>query len=366
MRVLWFTWKDRAHPSAGGAEIVNEELAKRLVAHGHEVVFLVGGFKGSLHEEFRDGFRIIRIGNKWSLYFRAYQYYKKHLKNWSDIVIDEVNTIPFFAKFYAKQKNILFVHQLCRGVWFHEMSFPLNIFGYILEPLYLRLLNDRQVVTISESTKKDLMKYGFKEWNISIISEGIEMAPIKDIYSIQKFEKPTILFLGTVRPMKRANHVFRAFEILKKDIPDAKLIIAGKIDSVCGRKLIRGIERSPFSSSVRYIGPISKEEKAELLQKVHILAVTSVKEGWGLVVTEANSQGTPAVVYNVDGLRDAVKNNQTGLVCDQNTPEYLARNIVKVLKDLMLYKSFRKRAWEWSKKINFDNSYKQFVGIINE
>ena len=181
MKILWLTWKDKKNPLAGGAEVVNEELAKRLVTDGHEVIFLVGGFTGGTSEETKDGFKIIRCGNRWSVYFKAYQYYKKNLKDWSDLVIDEVNTIPFFAKFYVKQKNILFVHQLCRQIWFYQMFFPLSLVGYLLEPIYLWLLRDRKVITVSESTKRDLIKFGFKKENISIISEGIEIEPVTNL-----------------------------------------------------------------------------------------------------------------------------------------------------------------------------------------
>ena len=62
MKILWFTWKDRKNPLAGGAEVVNEELAKRLVVDGHEVIFLVGSFTGAAQEEQKDGYKIIRVG----------------------------------------------------------------------------------------------------------------------------------------------------------------------------------------------------------------------------------------------------------------------------------------------------------------
>ena len=38
------------------------------------------------------------------------------------------------------------------------MFFPLNIIGYLIEPLYLRLLNNKKVITVSESTKNDLLR----------------------------------------------------------------------------------------------------------------------------------------------------------------------------------------------------------------
>ena len=114
MKILWFTWKDVKNPLSGGAEAVNEELAKRLIKDGHQVIFLVAGFPGGLSEEKINGYTIIRLGNRWTVYWKAYKYYKKNLIGWADLVIDEVNTIPFFTKYYIKEKNILFVHQLCR------------------------------------------------------------------------------------------------------------------------------------------------------------------------------------------------------------------------------------------------------------
>jgi glycosyltransferase involved in cell wall biosynthesis len=129
---------------------------------------------------------------------------------------------------------------------------------------------------------------------------------------------------------------------------------------------MRLIDTSKYKKDIIYFGKVKKEKKIELLQKTHLLCVSSVKEGWGLIVTEANSQGTPAIVYDVDGLRDSVKNNKTGLICQKNTPENLAKNIIKLLNDREKYQNLRINAWQWSKEINFDNSYKQFKSIINE
>lgn len=364
MKILWLTWKDRKHPYAGGAELVNEELAKRLVKDGNEVIFLVSGFQGGQVEEIKEGFKVVRLGNRWTVYWKAYRYYKQYLENWPDLVIDEVNTIPFFAKFYVKQRNILFVHQLCREIWFYQMPLPLSVIGYILEPVYLWLLRDGKVVTVSESTKKDLMRFGFKSENIDIISEGIELEPVENLESIVKHDKPTMLSLGSIRPMKRTNHIVKAFELAKKSIPELRLIVAGEATGKYGQKTVEMIRKSPYADSIEYLGKIDKEKKIELLQKSHVLCVTSVKEGWGLVVTEANSQGTPAVVYNVDGLRDAVKNNETGLITEDNTPQGLSSKIIKVLQDENLYKSLRTDAYNWSKQITFERSHKDFINII--
>jgi len=123
-KILWFTWKDRKNPAAGGAELINEAMAELLAKEGYEVIFLVAGFKGAKPEETINNYKIIRLGSRWSVYWKAYRYYKKHLQGWADLVIDEVNTMPFFCKFFVKEKKILLIHQLCREIWFYQMFFP--------------------------------------------------------------------------------------------------------------------------------------------------------------------------------------------------------------------------------------------------
>jgi glycosyltransferase involved in cell wall biosynthesis len=364
MKILWFTWKDKKNPLAGGAEIVNEELAKRLVRNGNEVVFIVGGFKNCISEEIIDGYKVIRLGNRLSVYFSAYKYYKKNLMGWPDLVIDEINSIPFFCKFYVKEKNIVFVQQLCREIWFYQVSFPFNLIGYLLEPIYLWLLRNSKLITGSESTKRDLMKYGFREGNIKIISEGIEIKPVLNLKEIKKFDYPTILSLGSIRSMKRTGHIIAAFELAKRELKNLCLIIAGDASNGYGRRIIKKVLNSGYQESITYMGKVDLEKKVELLQRSHLVIVTSVKEGWGLVVTEANSQGTPAVAYNVDGLRDSVRQDYTGIICRENTPKDLAKNIIDLLNNEEKYQYLRENAWRWSKEINFDTSYRNFIEAL--
>ncbi len=364
MRVLWFTWRDRRHPLAGGAEIVNEELAKRLAGDGHEVRFLVGGFPDGVAHEWRDGLEIIRLGNRWTVYWRAYRYYRKHLVGWPSLVIDEVNTVPFFAKWYVRERNILFVHQLARDVWFSEIFFPLNVIGYVLEPLYLRFLSDRRVATVSESTKRDLMRCGFSAERIVVIPQGIAMTPIADPALVEKFPQPTMLAFGAIRPMKRTAHVVRAFEIAKRTLPSLQLVVAGDASSRYGRRVLRMIAASPHCADITVYGNVDDATKANLLQKSHVLCMASVKEGWGLVVSEAASQGTPAVVYDADGLRDSVRDGETGLLCEKNAPEAMAAQVVWLLSDPQKYAILRQNAWLAAKGLSFDDSYAAFSRFL--
>jgi glycosyltransferase involved in cell wall biosynthesis len=359
------TWKDLKHPQAGGAELINEEIAKRLVRDGHEIILLVANFSGGDREELRDGYKVIRLGNRYTVYWNSYRYYTKNLRGWADLVIDEMNTIPFFCKFYVRERNILLAYQLCREIWFYQMKFPLSLIGYMLEPIYLWLLRDSHVITESESTKKDMLHYGFIIEKISVIPIGITAKPLESLDGIEKFARSTLLSLGSIRAMKRTLDQIQAFEIAKKDMPDLQLKIAGNASDSYGKKVLDRIIVSDHAHDIEYLGCVSEAQKTELMQKSHFILVTSVKEGWGLIVTEANSQGTPAVVYDVDGLRDSVRESETGILSKENSPEGMADAISQGLQHTERYMQLRKNAWLWSRELTLENCYLEFVRKAN-
>ena len=366
MKVLWLSWKDRTHPEAGGAEVVKDELCKRLIADGHQVTQLVGGYPGAEGEVNHDGIRVIRVGGFYTVYFLAPFYYFRHLRNWADIIIEEVNTAPFGTPYlYPKKqstKRFLFIHQLTREIWFYEkIPFPFTYFFYYLEPVLLWLQRTMQVITISESTKNDLKQYGFQDINIHIISEGLkDVTPISSLDAIQKYDRPTLLSFSAMRPMKRTLDIIKAFEIAKQSIPDLQLLIAGDDSGAYVTECKTYIASSPHKNDITVLGRVSQKKKFELMQKSHLHASCAIREGWGLTITEANSQGTPAVAYDTPGLRDSIRSGVTGVLTRESTPASLADAMVSILKDPEQYATLRRRAWEWSHDITFDQSYTDF------
>jgi glycosyltransferase involved in cell wall biosynthesis len=68
-----------------------------------------------------------------------------------------------------------------------------------------------------------------------------------------------------------------------------------------------------LEAQVVFTGSLAEPEKNAQLMQAHVLLHTSVREGWGLNVIEANALGTPAVVYPVAGLVDSTVHGETGL-----------------------------------------------------
>lgn len=368
MNIFWLSWKDIKHHLAGGAEVVTDQILSRLATNGHKVTLLTSGYENASNKDEINGYEVLRMGNRLTVYREVRKYLKK-LTTRPDLLIEEVNTIPFFSQWVLpKTRRYLFFHQLARQIWFYQMFFPLSLFGYLLEPIYLRLLNKNLAITVSNSTKKDLMRHGFKVENISIISEGITLTPIPDLKRVKKYDKLTVLSLGAVRAMKRTLEQIKAFEFAKEQLPELEMIVAGSTNDKYGQKVKDYAQRSRFKDSIQLLGRIDESKKLEVMRRCHVLLVTSTKEGWCLVVTEANSQGTPAVVYNVDGLRDSVQENITGLISPKNQPKLMAGLLVLILKDQKRYERIRQKAWEESRKITFEQCYRDFiksVGILD-
>jgi glycosyltransferase involved in cell wall biosynthesis len=370
MNILWITWKDKGHPEAGGAEVVCFELCKRLIADGHTVTLLTTTYSGAAAEGPIPGLHVIRKGSsRYTHPFQALWHYIRHLRNRYDAVIEEINGgAPYFAVFFGRRKpRYLLYHQLARVNWLYEIPQPLAWIGYFVAvPLATRLLSLSRVpvITVSESTRAELAKFGLAPQRTRIISEGLSNEPLKTLASITKFTSPTVLSHGSMRAMKRTLDQIKAFELAKKQIPELQMKISGSSSGPYGQAVLRYIETSPYKDDIEYLGRTTDEQKLELMQKCHAILVTSVEEGWGLIISEANSQGTPAVVYDVAGLRDSVRHNETGLVTAEN-PAGLADGIVSLFKDTARYEALRRAAWTWSKTLTFDQSYKDLKAIMN-
>ncbi len=369
MNILWLTWKDSDHPDAGGAELVARELCGRLVRDGHSVTLLTCGYGDASASQMKDGVQIIRVGSSRYMHsFQALLYYFRHLRDRFDVLIEEVNGgAPYFSVLFEKRANkFMLYHQLARVNWLYEIKRPLSYLGYYgLVPSATKLasLARAPVITVSESTKQVLAGHGFRPENTHIISEGLAIEPIESLGQVKKFRQPTLLSFGAMRAMKRTLDHIAAFEAAKKQLPDLQLKIAGKADGLYGRKVLERINASPFTDDMEYLGMVSRDDKIRLMQQSHLILQTAVEEGWGLTITEAASQGTPAVAYDVSGLRDSIKHNSTGILTPEN-PQVLGKGAAELLTDKSKYDRLRTAAWEWSKQITFDQSYKDFKTVL--
>lgn len=296
MRILICNWRDLEHPAAGGSEVYAHEVARRWVAAGHHVTQFSAAVSGLPATDERDGVTIIRGGSRLGVYAAARRWYRTVGRGRFDLVVDLVNTRPFgCARWVRDAPVVALAHQVCREIWFSEFPLPVAALGrWVAEPLWLRGLRDVPVLTVSPSSRESLLQYGLRR--VEVIGVGGVAAARPDV---PRETKPTIVFVGRLAANKRPAHALAAFELVRDRYPDARLWMVGD-----------GPERDRLqakrSAGVRFFGRVDRTLRDHLVARAHVLVVTSVREGWGMVVDEAAAVGTPTVGYDCPGLRDSI------------------------------------------------------------
>jgi glycosyltransferase involved in cell wall biosynthesis len=356
LNILIFNWRDIRNPEAGGAEVFTHENAKRWVKMGNEVTLFTSEYPNCEEEEVLDGVRIVRSGGKYTVYGRAKKYYKQRFsREGYDIIVDEINTRPFLTpRFVDKNKIIALIHQLAREYWFYEIPFPISYLGYyFLEERWLRNYVNIPTVTVSESTKQDLLHLRFKD--VSVVPEGLNFTPLNKIPEKEPY--PVVVYVGRLRRAKRPDHAIKAFTIVKEQIPKAKLWIIG--DGYFRKHL-----ETIATDGMTFFGYVPGSKKLTLMKRAWVLVNPSVREGFGLNVVEANALGTPCVAYDVAGLRDSVKNDETGLLARAGSIKDLAEKIIMILKHKIFRLSLSRNALIYSRLFTWDNSAEAFLKAI--
>jgi len=349
LKLLFLSWRDPRNPRAGGAELYTHEVARRLVARGDTVEWFVASFDGAAQEEDLDGVRVVRSGKQWTVHANAYRHYHGTRQTGFDAVIDEVNTIPFFTPLWARIPSLLLIYQLAREVWWHESAFPINAVGYAVEPSYLRLYRRTPSLTISTSTESDLRHLGFTA-PITVLPIGLEPMSIP---TVSKESITTFVYVGRMAPSKRVHDIVDAFAIYRKGAA-GRLWLIGDGDDGYLRSLRARVQAAGIEGDVEFLGRLSAQEKHERMARATVLLMASVREGWGLSIAEANACGTPAIAYDVPGLRDAVRDRETGMVVPA-TPAQMASAMTELTSHPDMYSRLVEAGRRWSATFSFDN-----------
>ena len=364
MRILLLNWQDIKNPSGGGAEVYLHQIFKRLASKGHEITLLCTRFPGSHNEEVIDGIRIVRRGNRNLFnYIVPIEYMRHFSREHYDIVIDDMNKIPFYTPLYIREPLLGMVMHLFDKSIYKEASIPAATYVYCAEQLAHTVYRNTPLVAISESTRSELLLHGCLPENIFLVPCAVNHTTYRQIPGVPRTGL-MIGYVGRIKKYKSVDHLLRAFAIVLKVLPEAKLVIIGEGD---GRPAFEQLSRDlQIHHATTFTGFLPLEEKVRLLNQMQVVVNTSAKEGWGLTVTEANACGAPAVASDVPGLRDAVKDQETGLLYEYGNIEQLAEKILLILRDEHLHSNLVNGALEYAQSLTWDKSAEIMLGVIEQ
>ncbi|MFC1893870.1 glycosyltransferase family 4 protein [Chloroflexota bacterium] len=337
------------------------EIGRRL-ARRHTVTLYCGSYSGCKREEEVDGLRIIRRGGEFTVYLHAlFDYLIRRRKEKFDVIVDSINGVPFFTPLFVARPKVAIVHHLVgKEIFFRELGGILGFLAWIAERLIPLLYRKTWLVTVSQSTKTELIDFGLAEERLRLVPNAIEQGSFAPR---EKSPNPQVVYLGRIKKYKQIDHVIKAFELARETIPEAKLIIGGKGVYSELKELVAELQ---LESAIHLVGEVSEGEKVEILQNSWAFVTPSMKEGWGISVIEANACGTPAIAYDVPGLRDSIRDGETGLLVSPGDIEELAKTIVRLLNNRELRIKLSQNALIWARGSSWEKSAEEFDKVLSE
>jgi glycosyltransferase involved in cell wall biosynthesis len=248
------------------------------------------------------------------------------------------------------------------STWHFEVKGMAAPLMYLLEPFLLSVYKLTRVLAVSHSTKASLLELGLDANAVTVVPAGTDLRPLESVPS--KEMSPTIIYLGRIKRSKGLFDLIEALFRVRKKIRDVKLWIVGLGDPSYLDELMSLTKRLDLANNLTFFGHVDEKTKIHMLSRSHALVLPSVREGWGLVVTEANSLGTPCIGYDVSGLRDSVKDGETGLLAEAGNVQDLAGKIVMVLTDNDLRERLSTNALDYSRRFSWDESARVFLEVL--
>lgn len=345
------------------------EIASRLASMGHEVILATSRPPGLPPRERIGGYTVVRRGGRLTVYPGGlFTYLSLRRAGFRpDIVVDEVNTIPFMTPLYAREPVAVLIHQLCMDCWGQALHPLLQKPGWALERLLHKVYTSaarrgkvRAVITVSESTAEDLKGLGYPSRLLYIVYNGVD--PSRYPSNCGRVKEDLVSYVGRLASYKRVEDLLKAWSIVEERAR-ARLIIAGRPEPGYLDRL-RSLARRLGLTRVEVRGEVGEDEKLDILSRSRVLVYTSQREGWGRTVMEAAMCRTPTIAYDVPGLRDSVVHGRTGILVKPGDIGGLAEAIVGLLEDPEMAARMGGEARARALQYTWDSATERFLRIL--
>jgi glycosyltransferase involved in cell wall biosynthesis len=341
-------------PHVGGTEFRLHEIAKRLVARGHDVhVFTVRYDNEIPREEEIDGIHIHRYAQG-----EGYET-SDGLRSIRGIVRYGVSTMiraaannfdiwyfgqwPMIHSLLTRPVVSPIVQEWCE-IWLRRIVF--------FEKAMARATTHH--VAVGESVKRRLVEFlHVKDENVTVIHSGINVASFRGNRSEKKWGR--IVYVGRLAPHKRLDLLLNAYRIAKAEAPEIELHLAGS-----GTCLPRILREASKLDDVYVYGRIAEAEKIDLLRTAWLFAIPSEREGLPHAPLEAMAAGTPVLTvdYPDNGTTEICRDGN-GIVTSPE-PHALAHNVTQILHDEHSWAAMSARASSFAEKFDWESTADEF------
>ncbi len=347
-------WRDLDDPEAGGSELHAHEVMRRWAEAGISVRSWTSRVDGAAREISRHGYVVSRRAGRYAVFPRTALAGLRRQIGCGDGLVEIWNGMPFFSPLWARCPRVVFLHHVHAEMWHMVLSRWAAKLGYAIEhrvapPIY----RSTRIVTLSESAKAELVeRLGFAASQISVVPPGIDQRFKEAGSRLAKDADPLVIAVGRLVPVKRFDWFIEAMTTLRRRHPRLRAVIVG--EGYERPALEAHVERAGARSWLTLPGRLTEDALIDLYQRAWLVVSTSLREGWGMTLTEAAACGTPAVATRIAGHLDAVVDGETGILV--NTVEELVDAADAVIRDPMLRRRLSIHASRQAEQFSWDRT----------
>ncbi|MDD5731531.1 MAG: glycosyltransferase family 1 protein [Patescibacteria group bacterium] len=295
-----------------------------------------------------------------NLEVRVYHWPNKFLEWFWKIIpypkIDKVLRVDaFFSPHFI---NIPLSKEVKKAVTIHDLSFikdkryfswRKNLWHWQMNPK-VACKNFDKIIAVSEATKKDISNlYKINKNKVEVVYNG-ERKMIdffeeeKSTAILNKFKiakKRYLLFLATLEPRKNVEGIIDAYAMINNQIPDLKLVIAGKKGWLF-KNIFKKVKKYNLEQKIIFTDFVNEEEKYILFKNAHSFLFPSFCEGFGIPILEAKNHSVPIITSSTSSMPEIIKD--AAILVNPHNINDLAQAILKISKSGLLRSILKDKA----------------------
>lgn len=331
MKICHLMYDDIDNPWLGGGGAVRAMELYRRLASRHEITIVSGLFPGAELETERHGLRLLRVGSARSYALSRVGYCRAAVAQLQRLEWDLwINEFSAFAPLRVpavlrRQGLLLFYHFM--GL--HALAKHPLVGGvaWLCERRALRAYG--RILTIAPSVQARVLRRA-RDAEVDLVYSGVD----RRFFALVPEEAPYLLYFGRMDVhTKGIDLLVAAFAEIAAEYPEIRLKLAGRGTPKQLANVHSLARRAGLEGRVEIIGNVEEKRQGELLRRALMVCVPSRYEGWCMVAVEAAAAGKAVLGTDIDGLRDAVRHDETGVLVPPEDVGALAEGMRALIAD---------------------------------
>ncbi len=222
----------------------------------------------------------------------------------------------------------------------------------------MMLKRRRNKLTGKIAASKPAMDYASKyiPGYYNIIPNGVDTEIFSpDVTPIEEYcdGKLNILFLSRLEPRKGLKYLLEAYQLVKREIPDSRLIVVG-VGARPRKKHEKWIKQHELKDVV-FVGYVTEEDKPRYYKTADVFCAPATgHESFGIILVESMTMGTPVIASNIEGYASVLTHGEEGLLVPPKDSIELAQALYTLLKDESLRRQMGDKGKATAKQYNWE------------